>query len=184
MSIIDKIMGRNNNDLSKVFANEKTSISAATAYQKSRFGMVKTDKELLEEFFIDIKDLIDQKNLCRKYCGMVEVNTDIIRFLPKIIDRLSRELGYKVIVLDDNCEITNKITGNVDTLKCDSTFIILIWNKQAIEDVSAINAALNTDNVPAEVVNPDNLDTIDITENPLELKGPNENKEKLKSLND
>ena len=67
MSIIDKIMGRNNNDLSKVFANEKTSISAATAYQKSRFGMVKTDKELLEEFFIDIKDLNEKRY--SKYTG-------------------------------------------------------------------------------------------------------------------
>lgn len=166
MNIFNKLMGRDSNDLSTVFSNDnKTTISATTAYQKSRFGVVKTDKELLEEFFVDIRNLIEQKNFKREYCGLVEVNSDIIIFLPKITERLSNELGFKVIVLDDNCEVINKVTGTKDTLKCGSTFIMLIWNKQAIEEVAAINAA-----------------KIAVTDN--KLMGPDEDKSSLTPIND
>lgn len=186
MNIFDKILGKDssNNDLSKVFSNDKTSISAATAYQKSRFGMVKTDKMLLEEAFADIKALIEQKNFNREYCGMVEINSDIIQFIPKIKDRLSRELGFKVIVMDDNCEIKNKLTGDVDTLKCGSTFLMLIWTKQAIEDVSAINASLNAESAPTAVIDAEKLDTLEMEQSAPETKGPDEDKSELKPLND
>ena len=64
MSLIDKILGKDNNDLSSVFSNDKVSITAVDAYQKSRFGVIKTDKQMLEEFFIDIKNLILKRGKC------------------------------------------------------------------------------------------------------------------------
>lgn len=182
--ILDFILGRDSsNDISKVFEDTKY-INAVTAYQKSRFGTVKTDKTLLEEVFIDIKALIEKKNFNREYCGMVEINSDIIQFIPKIKDRLSRELGFKVIVLDDNCEIKNKVTGDVDTLKCGSTFLMLIWTKQAIEDVSAINATLGTDHKSTDTIDPKTLDTVESVHDEAKTKGPDEDKSNLKPLND
>ena len=49
-------------------------------------------------------------------------------------------MGFKVIILDDNSVITNSVSKTTDTLKCGTTFVMLIWNKQAIEEVAALNA--------------------------------------------
>ena len=144
MNIIDTILGKKNNDVESVFS-DKHSVTAYEAYQKSRFGIVKTDKELVENFFTDVHNLISLKNQERTYCGMVEVGTDIIKFLPKIQDKLMHELGFKVIVLDDNSVVTNSITGKRDTVKTGTTYLLLMWNKQAIEEMAAINAESEKD---------------------------------------
>lgn len=171
MSLIDKFLGKDNNDLSSVFSNDKASIKAVDAYQKSRFGVIKTDKQMLEEFFIDIKNLIETKNYNREYCGMVEIDKDIVSFIPKIKEKLSKELGFKVIILDDNSVITNSVSKATDTLKCGTTFVMLIWNKQAIEEVAALNAIQATE------------ETVQTTEEPTQL-GPDVDKKELKPLND
>lgn len=173
MGLIDKFLGTNNNDVSTVFSNDKVSITAVDAYQKSRFGIIKTDKQMLEEFFIDIKNLIEAKNYNREYCGMVEIDKDIVSFIPKIKEKLSKELGFKVIILDDNSVITNSVSKTTDTLKCGTTFVMLIWNKQAIEEVAALNAIQEKEETE--------LSTIE--EQPTQL-GPDADKKELKHLND
>lgn len=127
------------NDVSTVFNSDKAAISAEHAYQKSRFGCLKTDKELLDEFFQSVRNLIAEKNLNGKYCGMIEVCSDIVDFLPQIVDKLSRELGYKVVVLDDDVEIINKKSGTTSTMTTGTTFLVLIWNKDAVEAVMREN---------------------------------------------
>ena len=76
----------------------------------------------------------------RSYCGMLQLDDDIIKFLPRIKDRLMRQLGFKVIILDDNSVITNKVLKSEDTIKTGSTFVLLVWNKQAIEEVEEMKA--------------------------------------------
>lgn len=125
-------------DVSTVFENHKTCIPATHAYQKSRYGAVITDKQLLENFFTNVKYMIDSKNASKSYCGMIEVQSDLVKFIPKITDKLMYELGYKVIVLNDNSVITNSVTGHADMMKCESTFLLIIWNKAALEDVANI----------------------------------------------
>ena len=51
-----------------------------------------------------------------------------------------RQLGFKVIILDDNSVITNKVLKSEDTIKTGSTFVLLVWNKQAIEEVEEMKA--------------------------------------------
>lgn len=134
---------KQNNDVSTVFTSEKTAISAEHAYQKSRFGCLKTDKQLLEEFFVDVRHLIEQKNMAGKFSGIMEICDDIVQFIPQIVKKLTEELGYKVIVLDDETEIINKHTKEKTTMKTGTTFIVLIWNKEAVRDVSAMNYTIN-----------------------------------------
>lgn len=142
MGLIDFIKQKReeSNDVSTLFTKDKTMIPASAAYHKSKFGIVMTDKQLLEHFFTDVKDLINQKSYERKYCGMVEVTEDIIHFLPKIKQKLTNDLGYRIIVLDDNSVITNTKTNEKESLNTGSTFIVIFWNLQAIEDVSLYNA--------------------------------------------
>ena len=103
---------------------------------------------------------------------MVEIDKDIVSFIPKIKEKLSKELGFKVIILDDNSVITNSVSKTTDTLKCGTTFVMLIWNKQAIEEVAALNAIQEKE---------ETLSTIE--EQPTQL-GPDADKKELKHLND
>lgn len=145
------------NDVSTVFKSDKAAISAEHAYQKSRFGCLKTDKELLDEFFQSVRNLIAEKNLNGKYCGMIEVCSDIVEFIPQIVDKLSKELGYKVVVLDDDVEIHNKKTGTKCNMTTGTTFIVLIWNKDAVEAVMKENRKnyVNTEKIETIPAKPD-----------------------------
>lgn len=141
MGLFEIFNKKNAADVSTFFTDDnKVSIKASDAYKKSRYGILKTDKMLLEEFFTDVKLMVEQKNMERSYCGMLQIDDDIIKFLPRIKDRLMRQLGFKVIILDDNSIITNKEMKSEDTIKTGSTFILLVWNKQAIEEVEEIKA--------------------------------------------
>lgn len=136
MGLFELFNKKNAADVSTLFTDEnKVSISAADAYKKSRYGILKSDKMMLKEFFTDVKLMVEQKNMERSYCGMLQLDDDIIKFLPRIKDRLMRQLGFKVIILDDNSVITNKELKSEDTIKTGSTFVLLVWNKQALEDV-------------------------------------------------
>ena len=143
MGLFDFFNKNKSEDVSTFFTDENkgSCASAADAYKKSRYGILKTDKMMLEEFFTDVKLLVEQKNLERCYCGMVQVGDDIIKYLPKIKDRLGRQLGYKVIVLDDNTVITNTVQNTKDSIKSGHTYILLIWDKQSVEEVAEYNAA-------------------------------------------
>ena len=143
-------------DVSTAFDHSKSDISAEHAYQKSRFGCLKSDTELLNEFFSDVRLMIENKNLHGKFYGIIEVNPDILQFMPKIIDKLNKDLGYKVIVLDDNAEILHTDTNKKSTMNTGSTFIILIWNKEALADVANMNATIST--VDTVVNNSANID--------------------------
>ena len=141
MGLFDFFNKKNAADVSTLFTDEnKVSISAADAYKMSRYGILKSDKMMLEEFFTDVKLMVEQKNMERSYCGMLQLDDDIIKFLPRIKDRLMRQLGFKVIILDDNSVITNKELKSEDTIKTGSTFVLLVWNKQAIEEVEEMKA--------------------------------------------
>ena len=141
MGLFELFNKKNAADVSTLFTDEnKVSISAADAYKKSRYGILKSDKMMLEEFFTDVKLMVEQKNMERSYCGMLQLDDDIIKFLPRIKDRLMRQLGFKVIILDDNSVITNKELKSEDTIKTGSTFVLLVWNKQAIEEVEEMKA--------------------------------------------
>lgn len=137
----------NSNDVSTVFDNQKNAICAEHAYQKSRFGCLKTDKELLNEFFGNVRSMIENKNIAGKFSGIIEVNSDIIQFMPKIMDKLTNDLGYKAVVLDDNVEIINKTTNVKSEMNTGSTFIILIWNKEAIKNVRKTNEYVDIENL-------------------------------------
>ena len=100
--------------------------------------------------------MIENKNLHGKFYGIIEVNPDILQFMPKIIDKLNKDLGYKVIVLDDNAEILHTDTNKKSTMNTGSTFIILIWNKEALADVANMNATIST--VDTVVNNSANID--------------------------
>lgn len=142
MGLFDFLGKNKSEDVSTLFTDENkgSCASAADAYRKSRYGIVKTDKMMLEEFFTDIKLLVEQKNMERSYCGMVQIDDDIIKYLPKIQDRLTRQLGYKVIVLDDNTIITNTTTNTKNSIKSGHTYLLLIWDKQSVEEVAEYNA--------------------------------------------
>lgn len=140
-TVIPFVGKKNNNDVSTVFNSNKAAISAEHAYQKSRFGCLKTDKQLLEEFFVKVRELIDEKNMAGKYCGMLEVIPDIIHFIPQIVDKLTNELGYKVVVLNDDVEIVDNKTKEHTQMKTGTTFLVLIWSKEAVQDVSMHRAA-------------------------------------------
>lgn len=141
MGLFELFNRKNAADVSTFFTDDnKVSISATDAYKKSRYGILKSDKMMLEEFFTDVKLMVEQKNMERSYCGMLQLDDDIIKFLPRIKDRLMRQLGFKVIILDDNSVITNKELKSEDTIKTGSTFVLLVWNKQAIEEVEEMKA--------------------------------------------
>lgn len=145
MSFFDFFTRRNNSqDVSTAFDHSKDDICAEHAYQKSRFGCLKSDTQLLNEFFSDVRLMIENKNLHGKFYGIIEVNPDILQFMPKIIEKLNKDLGYKVIVLDDNAEIHHTDTHSKSTMNTGSTFIILIWNKEALADVAKQNAIVET----------------------------------------
>lgn len=125
-----------NDDPSVVFTENKTTlISAEHAYQHSRFGCLKTEKDLLEEFFTRAKDQIQIKSEKGDYCCIIEVCSDIVQFMPRIIAKLSGEYGYKTTILDDNCEIVNKQTGEKEMLSTGKTYIVLVWSKDAVLSV-------------------------------------------------
>lgn len=127
---------RKTNDVSTVFDNTKAAISAEHAYQKSRFGCLKTETQLLKEFFANVQDTIEVKNLDGQFSAIIEVNTDIIDFMPKIIDKLTKELGYKVIVINDDVEFHNKKTKETHNINVGgTTYIVLFWNKEAVQEV-------------------------------------------------
>ena len=120
MGLFEFFNKKNAADVSTLFTDEnKVSISATDAYKKSRYGILKSDKMLLEEFFTDVKLMVEQKNMERSYCGMLQLDDDIIKFLPRIKDRLMRQLGFKVIILDACTWLmvvmksTNKLTISV-----------------------------------------------------------------------
>ena len=142
MGLFDFLNKNKSEDVSTLFTDENkgSCTSAADAYKKSRYGILKTDKMMLEEFFTDVKLLVEQKNMERSYCGMVQIGDDIIKYLPKIKDRLGRQLGYKVIVLDDNTVITNNVLNTKDLIQSGHTYLLLIWDKLSVEEVAEYNA--------------------------------------------
>lgn len=123
------------NDVSTVFTSSKF-ITANNAYRISKYGEIKTDKQLLEDFFYNVKELIQIKNQKGKYCGIVELKDDIIQYIPQIKQRLMNDLGFKVVVLNDNSIIIDNENHTEEHLSAGTTFILLIWTKDAIEDVA------------------------------------------------
>lgn len=152
MNFINLVFNRNSksNDVSTAFDCNKKDISADQAYRKSRFGCIKTDKELLNEFFEDVRDRIEAKNLKGEFCCIIEVNPDLLQYIPKIMDKLRGELGYKAIILDDNVEIVNKATNTTDTMNAGLTFIMLIWNKEAVKNTQVNYDYVNIHNLENE----------------------------------
>ena len=135
MNIKDFFTRTKNDDPSVVFTEKKSMISAEHAYQHSTFGCLKTEKDLLDEFFNKAKDTIQLKSMRGEYCAIIEVCDDIVQYIPQIISKLTGEYGYKTTVLNDNCEIVNKQSGEKEMLTTGKTFIIMVWSKEAVRSV-------------------------------------------------
>lgn len=114
--------------------NTSTGISAKSAYMRSKYGVDKTQTELLKSFFNDVNSLIVSKTMDGSYCCMVEIDKDIKEFIPEIISRFRDKLGYNLVVLDENTVITNTATKEEIKFSANSTFVVLMWSNP---DISA-----------------------------------------------
>jgi hypothetical protein len=115
----------------------KDTITADRAYRYTRFGEYKSDRKLLKEFFDNVERMVAARNTCGKFFGMMDVDIDIQQFLPSIVNRLMNELGFKVIVMNDDTVIK---TGDTETkLNGGGTIIMLLWNRESIKDVKELN---------------------------------------------
>lgn len=115
----------------------KDTITADRAYRYTRFGEYKSDRKLLKEFFDNVERMVAARNTCGKFFGMMDVDIDIQQFLPSIVNRLMNELGFKVIVMNDDTVIK---TGDIETkLNGGGTIIMLLWNRESIKDVKEMN---------------------------------------------
>lgn len=130
-------------------------ISAKSAYMHTKYGQDQSQKELLKAFFKDAYDLIRSKTLKNAYCCMLEIDEDIIDFLPNIVNRFQNELGYNVVTISNDTEI--KQDDKVVQIKPDSTFIIIMWNKANIKDTTSILTGPNVEKLP-EKQYPENLE--------------------------
>lgn len=119
--------------------NTSTGISAKSAYMRSKYGVDKSQTELLKSFFNDVNSLIASKTLDGSYCCMVEIDKDIKEFIPEIITRFRDKLGYNLIVLDENTVITNTSTKEEIKFSANSTFVVLMWSNP---DISAFKTDL------------------------------------------
>lgn len=126
----------NNGNVEEVFDNtRKEGLTADAAYRLTRFGAVKSDKTLLKEFFDRVTKKVSARNSVGKFFCFIDVDIDIVQFLPEICKKLRNELGFKVIVMNNESIIKNnnqeiKING-------DETFIMLFWSRDAIAEVKA-----------------------------------------------
>jgi len=134
-NIINKVINFGNKDsktVSDILNNNKV-INADQAYRYTRFGEFKSDKKLLEDFFYELNHMVDARNARGKFYGIIDVDIDIQKYLPLIMNKLRDELGFKVIVMDDDTVIKN----NNEEIKLNGggKFIMLLWNRESIKDV-------------------------------------------------
>ena len=126
----------NNGNVEEVFDNtRKDGLTADAAYRLTRFGAVKSDKTLLKEFFDRVTKKVSARNAVGKFFCFIDVDIDIVQFLPEICKKLRNELGFKVIVMNNESIIKNN--NQEITINGDETFIMLFWSRDAIAEVKA-----------------------------------------------
>lgn len=124
----------NNGNVEEVFDNtKKEGLTADAAYRLTRFGAVKSDKTLLKEFFDRVTKKVSGRNSVGKFFCFIDVDIDIVQFLPEICEKLKNELGFKVIVMNSDSIVKN----NNQEIKVggEDTFIMLFWSRDAIAEV-------------------------------------------------
>lgn len=134
----------------KIF-NTNDSISAKSAYMHTKYGQDQNQKALLKAFFKSANDLIKQKTMQNAYCCMLEIDEDIVEFVPHIIKRYRDELGYNVVIMFDDTEI--KQGNEYIRINSGSTFIILMWNNPNIkDDTVSILKSKDVESLPDKII--------------------------------
>lgn len=155
--MLDKLktlVGIPSKDANSIF-DSSTAISAKAAYMNTKYGRTRTREQLLRDFFKDTNDRIKTKTINNEYCCMVEVDEDIKCFLPIILDRYGKELGYNIAVITDGTKIQQPGEQPVELTPA-STFVILMWNNADITDKDdevsrVIDSVSDTDESSEEV---------------------------------
>lgn len=143
MNLIDKVrvlIGLNPKEqTAETILNSSTGISARSAYMRSKYGVDKTQVELLRAFFSNVNNLIASKTIDGSYCCMVEIDKDLEQFTDKIIEHFSTKLGYEVALISKDSTIQNAVATNGGTSefsfsKIRSAFMILMWGNPVLDD--------------------------------------------------
>lgn len=134
-------------------------ISAKSAYMSTKYGTDKDVKQLLSEFFRHANESIKTKTLHNEYCCMLEIDSDLLHYVPMIVSRFKDTLGYNVIIIDNETEIVQggKSLGKINP---NSTFIILMWNTISNEYIAldpVISSVIDT-LVPDEMAAGNNIE--------------------------
>ena len=137
----------------------KDSVNADAAYRLTKYGAVKSDNTLLSEFFDRVNRMVSGRNAAGKFFGVLDIDIDILQFLPEIKAKLN-ELGYKVVVFDKDSVIKNgsdefKIAGI-------ETFIMILWDLESLKEIKAQNHRIeNTQQTDIEQVEEKQEEKID-----------------------
>ena len=111
------------NEIFKRLFKPNETINAKSAYMKAKYGQDFSEEELLTQFFTSTKALIEAKSSNGHFCAMVEIDEDIQKFVPEIIELYENKLGYQTIKIDKSTDLNGETLGSIR-----STFLIIIWN--------------------------------------------------------
>lgn len=100
-------MNEKSKKIRELFSNlvkrSDTKMSAKDAYLKSKYNRVESDEARLKNFKENLEALISAKCEISSYCCVVQVESDLTKFLEDIITDY-RSLGYTVVNLKEIIE--------------------------------------------------------------------------------